>query len=305
MKIINQKNSTNKLSMIFIVIFSLPLMAMQEEKIKQQNLTLEQGNESDDEIEQMLVAEVPIENNDPLKGNLSKFLKKIYDESFILESENIFEAFAKLKAIFFTRKRLYELKADFCESNERSLQNYKNLLKKHFLEKREGKEGLYPKNTEWGTGDFDKCIAKFMQNPCKEDPILVDLLAYCQGLKITNLHEIVHLLLFYNANPNVLGKTQNSSLIIACRDKDNYHVVRTLIAYSADIDWQNAFDESPLTTAVLLNNKPGAEILLDNGANIYLDSYHGTAVEIAKINKNSEILALLKKHQKSYWCTLY
>jgi len=302
MKNINQMLSTNKYLIIFALLFSLSISGMETKKRKR--LSAAPNFRA---LKQQKLNKQPTDYENFFKDKSLKVLKYIYfQESFILESENIFVAIKKLKSlnsIFFTCKNLYNFRSSARELHKQILEMYRITLRNHFLEKQTDQMGLYPKNGDWDAREFNARIAQFIENPNSDDPILADLIAY--NPKIESLTELTELLLFYNANPNTRTDNAMTPLMHAALRAD-VQLVALLLAHSCEIDAKNYWGNTALMFAIddQKDSKEIVEMLLIKGANPDICGFNGSAIHKAERFGYTEILKLLKKHQKIISCIL-
>ena len=73
-------------------------------------------------------------------------------------------------------------------------------------------------------------------------------------------------------------------------------IATLLLSRGADVNIQNDYGQSPLHFAVHNSKVSMVQLLLQNGADVNAKSERGTALDIAKNRKDTEIIVLLKKH---------
>jgi len=79
-----------------------------------------------------------------------------------------------------------------------------------------------------------------------------------------------------------------------------YDILSILIQSGADVNIINSKGNTPLHTAVLLDNRRGAEMLLQAGADPFLrEKYRDSAVDLAQMMERKEMLELMQKYGHS------
>lgn len=283
---------------VIILLVSLPILAMEKRK--------HEKRPDADKRELKRLKPYKEELIEDWKQYIEKlFLKNYCNLEFIVNSTDIFDALAKLrglKNIFRTSKHLRSLKNAFPELNQQ-IQFYRDLLKRLFLEEREGQDGLYLKNIKWCEDEeVNLRIAKFIQNPKRDDLILNRLLSRSAYIDNNLLAQLIHLLIFFNADPDSLNDSTAPLMWAAMNGKNE--AVQVLSTYQVNVNRQNEYGNTALIFGVEYDQI--VEILLAKKANIYLRGNFGTAMDIAKKFGYKKSLELLEKHHQSQsWCTLF
>ena len=162
-------------------------------------------------------------------------------------------------------------------------------LNHRFLESRQDKKGLRPKNDDWDTDiEIDKKIAKFILNKNTSDnDILSNLISKysCNkdfGLKL-KIKKIISLLLFYGANVNKQNKHSDTPLTLAVSFHDktkvnNKNMIVMMLARGAYVNISDVVELSPFAPFdhnITSNNKDIIVMLLIHGADVNISSRNG------------------------------
>jgi len=186
---------------------------------------------------------------------------------------------------------------------------YISLLTEKFLEKREGKEGLYPKNNKWvDTPTINEDIATFILTGVMQNNFWGD----SEMLKIALPKKLLKLLLFLGLNPNMQSASDCYSLpyIISCpfnkfeNPIEKIEITKLLLECGANPNIQTgkppclhylAFSASSSSNRNLYLLM--AKLLLNYNANPNLQEKYGrTALHFATNLRQSEMILLLLKH---------
>lgn len=314
---------------IFIIISFLSIinstcsMEEREESEKQEQKETETQKVSMHEIPQIFNS-LPIEIWDII-------LKQIYFDIQILdEARDIYECIDIIEkyipqsylAIALVCKAFNALsisKDQWIKFEKEIREFYINYINSRFLERREGKEGLYPKNEKWHNDDtMNNNIAQFIELRKTENTLLLDIIEFTVFDKEIPAEDLklIHLLLFYGADPNLSDSNGSRALsTLADRqflinEKFNYtETIKTLLKYGANPNLQDDSDRGyALYFASCANatDKNAIEIincLLRYGANPNLKNDDGEVSFDAAMkayrtfnNTNSTILTTLVKH---------
>ncbi|KAL8659664.1 MAG: hypothetical protein Q9202_007017 [Teloschistes flavicans] len=126
--------------------------------------------------------------------------------------------------------------------------------------------------------------------------------SYCCG-RGSVLHEailqgamvdVIHILLAYHANPNILDAEGLSPLHRIARRDEAEQVVQMLLKYGADVNGHGKDGSTPLQHAALADNTGLVRLYLDSGADVNAQDKHGTtALHAAVFMDNLEMVDLL------------
>jgi len=182
---------------------------------------------------------------------------------------------------------------------------YIPFLNERFLEKREGKEGFYPKNGQWDTyNKLNNDIAKFTSTGIRSYMLLFELVA----AHATNL---IHLLLFYGANPNIKDNNEQTALHWAIWYYDpignnNASIICLLLQHGINPNIKNEDEETALYQAVYdydpteCNNTEIIRLLLEHNANPYIKTKEKeNAFDIARKNNFTDFPQLVRDHSQN------
>ena len=116
-----------------------------------------------------------------------------------------------------------------------------------------------------------------------------------------NQVEIVNMLLDHGANVNTIQADYGNVLALASH-YGQVGAVKLLLAYGANVNYRHSHHYGPLGCAASEGQKEMIQVLLENGAE---DFDKGSALEIAALRENEEIVDILLTHRNEFPLDLY
>ncbi len=181
-------------------------------------------------------------------------------------------------------------------------------LNQRFLEKREGQEGLYPKNSKWHTSSLtDESTAKFISTRIMSNNSLILQYLIREIKRNPTYLKFINMLLFYGADPNIADCTGITPLLSALAIQDSpkqdiKNLVSLLLKYGANFNTQDNCGFTALHLAAHPKQIHIMRLLLKHGGNLDIKNEYGdTPLYIAiafhtNIAKNKDIIVLLLTH---------
>lgn len=341
------KNYIKKLIVFYMLSTSSITLSMEEKQPA--SLKRKYGNEETNQ-ERPIKNYIVDENNSVLLKDLglpikiwNTILEDVYfNPSIFDEANDIYEGITAIeehihkcyRTISLVCKAFRELnshKDRRIEFKEKIRKFYIPRLNERFLERRQSKEGLYPKNNEWNTDDvINNDIARFISTGImsnhrllfdiilhSSDNIVSSSLMNQNAVRNNNNFEntspksiklkLMRLLLFYGANPNIKSA---GATPLHCATFEYYmrqykaDLIKLLLNHGANPNATDLKGDTPLhctlfNHSTIRNYSDIITILLKCGANPDIKNSNGkTVFDIAKEKKFFDFPQLVREHAR-------
>jgi len=193
-------------------------------------------------------------------------------EGITITRDHILKYFKTIPLVCKTFNGLTISKNQWAKSKEEIRSFYIPHPNKRFLETRKNKEGLFPKNGEWHTDSIiNNQIAQFIATGSTLNDTLSNILIL--AVHDNNL-KLIHLLLWYGANPNVHDEHRKTALSWANHPTNQHKiaVISLLLRHHSDPNLRDSKGKTALFWATLShhpksqNNIEAITLLLQHGA---------------------------------------
>lgn len=235
-----------------------------------------------------------------------------FNSTILIDSDNIFDAMNKINPylskslidILLTCKLFSQLQNDFLKLKPELLKFYQSKLKEIFLERRQDREGLYPKKGEW----IDHLKSKQETDPflsTESDNSFNSIDREDDGWRIDDdldnsnsvnqLHgrePIAHMVaLFFTSEDQAGYPILSETICIIFDQQSKIQLIHLLIFFGADLNAKDyLIKDTPLIKALRIGDKEVVKIFLAKNANINLQDRHGDTALILTMNAGEEEL---------------
>jgi ankyrin repeat protein len=107
--------------------------------------------------------------------------------------------------------------------------------------------------------------------------------------------KVVALLLQHGANPNARGR-QGFTPLVAAADRGHADTIAMLLSHGADLAAACSFGDSALHRSVRQGHLAAAQTLLEHGIPVNQKTHGQTALEIALLDQDDDLIQLLRAH---------